>query len=702
MHRPADAITHKLIYTLALIYLALIFRAEAQFHNGIINSKSLKKAIYAELKHGAACVRLLHVNGTVGCAAPNKNTIEGVLVRIDASIQQPASYPDGSVFIVPPDLLDDFLLRSLEDSALRDKTKAVLVEAGEPANFSPASASPLAEYMLYPEKGYRWNPNGTGLSLESFPFPVFLLDNSTTASAQQRAQYNAKRGWEGALHVGRMRLQMEAAHNSSACLEAGTCLPLGGHSVAGAVPPLLNTTGAEGNLPLILVLASQDTTAFFHDKAQGANAPFSGLIAMLAAAQILGASAHTSAYTRHVVFTALAGETWGYMGSKRMLWEMAGGGSNATAGLSLDAVETVVEVQQVGRALDSSGGASLYLHHRKGHNNTLSIWQTMKAAAANTSEVPVSIERPSGATPGLPPSSANSFLRVGPDSIRAVVLEDFDTQFQTATFESIFDTADTINSSSIVAAALVLARSLHVLALGDTPPFPPLPINFTAVQQTVDSLMECLLGPSGYSCPLASALMTPLGGAAVQRYIGILRTLSEDPLSPDGKADLARFVWSYLAFVTAGVNPLDPLPAAIPRCQPYNLTACAADAVCAGYRSVAGEAGRGMCLPSTVRYIPSYSTSLVCEGCKGSATPRGRHWKVTQAANKWEREYGWPPDPLWTESNWPFSTPHLELLLREASGVDWGVMVAGSCLTAVAGVVALATHAAFEKRLKQS
>ncbi|MBN8558063.1 MAG: hypothetical protein J0L74_10400, partial [Burkholderiales bacterium] len=56
-----------------------------------------------------------------------------------------------------------------------------------------APISPLAEYALYPERGYQWNPQGTGLSSMAFPFPVFLLDNDTTASAQLRAQYNADR-----------------------------------------------------------------------------------------------------------------------------------------------------------------------------------------------------------------------------------------------------------------------------------------------------------------------------------------------------------------------------------------------------------------------------------------------------------------------------------------------------------------------------
>ncbi len=46
------------------------------------------------------------------------------------------------------------------------------------------------------------------------------------------------------------------------------------------------------------------------------------------------------------------------------------------------------------------------------------------------------------------------------------------------------------------------------------------------------------------------------------------------------------------------------------------------------------EAGKGVCLDATVRYVPSYSTSLTCQACNGSATLDFR-WKVTDAAQQW-------------------------------------------------------------------
>ncbi len=41
---------------------------------------------------------------------------------------------------------------------------------------------------------------------------------------------------------------------------------------------------------------------------------------MLGAAEVLGNSSAPGAFQRRIVFAALAGEPWGYMGSQRFLW----------------------------------------------------------------------------------------------------------------------------------------------------------------------------------------------------------------------------------------------------------------------------------------------------------------------------------------------------------------------------------------------
>lgn len=62
---------------------------------------------------------------------------------------------------------------------------------------------------------------------------------------------------------------------------------------------------------------------------------------MLAAADALGRAQQTrTRYRRRLVFAALAGETWDFMGSRRLLWEM-NQSSGATTGLTLDSIDQV-------------------------------------------------------------------------------------------------------------------------------------------------------------------------------------------------------------------------------------------------------------------------------------------------------------------------------------------------------------------------
>ena len=63
------------------------------------------------------------------------------------------------------------------------------------------------------------------------------------------------------------------------------------------------------------------------------------LIALLAVADILGNNtAAVATYNKRLVLTALMGEPWGFMGSKRLLWEMYNQADTMT-GVDLDHIE---------------------------------------------------------------------------------------------------------------------------------------------------------------------------------------------------------------------------------------------------------------------------------------------------------------------------------------------------------------------------
>lgn len=91
-------------------------------------------------------------------------------------------------------------------------------------------------------------------------------------------------------------------------------------------------------------------------------------MALLVAATLLGdARGLRAAADRQVVFLALAGEPWGYMGSKSFLWELERRGA-AVAGLDLGLIDRVLEIGPVGRAAQqgSPKAARLYAHAQAG------------------------------------------------------------------------------------------------------------------------------------------------------------------------------------------------------------------------------------------------------------------------------------------------------------------------------------------------
>jgi nicastrin len=640
-----------------------------------------------------------------------------------------------------------------------------------------------------------------------------------------------------ARHRATLSLGMTARSNSSACLASGACKPLGGFSVLAVLPPRppvvvasstdeappatrrrrslsgadeekepakaeATTTMADGGgasspsataapPPLLLVVAQTDGYDLFHDLIRGSDAPLSGLIAMLAAAYALRESAKEAAaadasspspwpalFTRRVAFLALAGEPWGYMGSRRFLYELDSG--NATwaeaalgPGASLADVSAVIEVGQVGRAAgaaeeeeaggegssSSSGKKSntssskrqFFLHTRGDAGESgdlpLSLTQAFQQAAAEdggAADATVAA-RPSGGgdsqSPGLPPSSLYSFARVLPKpQAPLALLAEFDDRmdarnpyFGGGRFDAGVQQQqqqqegqpEGLDAASVSSAALLLASALRRLALPASAPSP----NATAVRALVESYASCLAADvPGLACPMAGALMGPdagpgaaaptttAGGAAPPtpsiplppRYVGVLQALptpqpyGREYASPARKDPLARFVWGALVASTMadddekGERCVDA--AAAERCV-------ASGRVCAAPPATADSVFfGGPCVNAFARYVPSYSLRVACaEGCgNGSSSSSGGadsasssstafRWgeaigDAAAAADAWMRRYGWPEDPMWTESDWPYGVPSVRLYLADAPGAEAAALVVGVAATAAAAL----------------
>ncbi|KAF8060585.1 zinc finger CCCH domain-containing protein 40 [Scenedesmus sp. PABB004] len=717
----------------------------------VTSMQGLAAEMYRRQAGSGGAYMLLNSTGRVGSeGSPDDNA------PVDAPLLAYADLPSPltrDVVVLVPVADSVALMRRLAaEPALQQHVRGVLVDDTEPPPaYSCLGPFPGAEYAPYDAPGYAWNAAAGGAAFPSaltwLPAPALLLAPGLAFDARQRAAYNA-RGVRGTARrpgaaapasppgasstrrrrapVGpaaaqapnrkqyhaRLRLTMSAsgAPNSSACVAAGSCKPLGGYSVWAALPPLPpqappagagggGAGGGGGGLPIILVVAQMDGIDMFHDSIQGADAPLSGLVALLGALQVLRGAAGAG-YTRRVVFLALAGEPWGYMGSRRLLWE-ASQGSNATAGLDLALVEQVIEVGQVGRLAASpaadGGGARLFAHAQRGPawGNASAVVAALQAAAGCEAAVAqVKVRGASPANPGIPPSSLMSFLRAKP-AIEGVVLAEFDEGFVNPFFSSRFDNAITLRPAGVAAAAAVLAGGVHRLAGGDPA---ALDINMTSLSAAVAGYLACVAAPApGFACPAAAAVMAPdftydrdtrTRSYAPRGYVGVLPFLPPTQ-GPLGKANLPRFVWNVLALGTAAGAP----GAA---CDPYDRP-CADGLACAGWRGGAGDAGLGACVNASVRYVPSFSTRFACDDCGDLWAAR---WRVDDAADAWAAAAGWPPDPMWAESDWPAGVPELRLYLREARRVELAVLAAGFAVTAAAAVASVAARAAFEGHFK--
>ena len=352
---------------------------------------------------------------------------------------------------------------------------AIVLDAAEaaerPGSDSPASRTPQREWAESDSAAaHVWNPRGTGLASRRLPFPVLLAPPGDGAAAlRSAAAHNARLGFDTPrLYHARLDHAMTAHGDAATCLQAATCLPLGGYSAFAALPAALPASATPPRL--LLVTAALDAAAFFHERAVGADAALSGLVVMLAAADALGRLPPLPAPpARRVAFAALAGEPWGYLGTRMLAAQLAGGAH--PAGVSA-ADADVLELGALG--CDVAAGAPVQLYtHAAGAAGAPMAAALAAAASGSGSGLRVSPATATSDAQGLPPSGLRALRRRG-GAWGGVVLSDYDASYGNANAGSRFDD-ERPTPAALAAAADVIASALHALAAGGAahPPQPP-------------------------------------------------------------------------------------------------------------------------------------------------------------------------------------------------------------------------------------
>ncbi|CAL9246620.1 unnamed protein product [Arabidopsis halleri] len=723
-----------LAFTLVLVSILPLHVSLAGEITSIESVPDLQKLMYVAVD-GYPCVRLLNLSGEIGCSNPGLNKVVAPIIKLKdvKDLVQPHT------ILVTADEMEDFFTRHLvitefvftstlvfkanqfsflllhesettdcneytlflnsaihvvtwllvhlewirvsSDLSFASKIGGVLVQSGSNfqqklKGFSPDKKFPQAQFSPYENVEYKWNSAASSIMWKNYNFPVYLLSESGISAVQEILSKKKMKHGTYTSDVAEFNMVMETTkagtHNSEACLQEGTCLPLGGYSVWSSLPPI-SVSSSNNRKPVVLTVASMDSASFFRDKSFGADSPISGLVALLGAVDALSRVDGLSNLKKQLVFLVLTGETWGYLGSRRFLHELDLH-SDAVAGLSDTSIETVLEIGSVGKGL--SGGINTFFAHKTRVSSVTNMTlDALKIAQDSLASKNIKILSADTANPGIPPSSLMAFMRKNPQT-SAVVLEDFDTKFVNKFYHSHLDDLSNINSSSVVAAASVVARTLYILASDNKDTSNSALGSIHVNASFIEELLTCLLAcEPGLSCNLVKDYISPTN-TCPGNYAGVI--LGEPSSKPylGYVGDVSRFLWNFLADKTS--------------VQKGNTTSVCSKGVCSKIDEVCIKAEsnkEGTCVVSTTRYVPAYSTRLKYNDGAWTILPQNSSDSMGMV------------DPVWTESNW--DTIRVHVYTVQHSAYDNAVLVAGIIVTTLAYIGILAAKSIITKALKQ-
>lgn len=641
--------------------------------NSMESVPDLTKSMYVDFD-GYPCVRLLNLTGEIGCSNPGRDKVVAPVVRY----KNVNEFSKPSAVLVSLDEFLELVGRISNDSSIAKNIGGVLVEQGMDTQiklkgFSPDQKFPGAEYAPYKSIDYEWNPTGSGMMWRAYSFPVFLLTEGGAQLVQEVAMNNEKKRNDYTADVVEfdsvMQTTKSGTHDSESCLQEQTCLPLGGYSVWSSLPPI-NNSSTNHSKPIILTVASMDSASFFRDKNLGAESPISGLIALLAAVDSLSHVNGLDDLGKQLVFSVFTGEAWGYLGSRRFLFELDLQ-SEAVKGLNSSLIETVIEIGSVGKGF-SQGNSTFFAHTAAVSLATNETLNALKHARDSLENITVSSA--STLNPGIPPSSLMAFLKKNP-STSGMVLEDFDTSFSDKFYHSHLDDMSNINSSSIVAAASLVARTLYILASDDknisSTALDAINVNASLVEELMSCLLDC---EPGLSCELVKSYIVPTNQCP-NHYVGVI--LGEPSSNPylGYVDDVSRFIWNFLADRTSSS-------------MEDASSDCSKECSNKGGVCIKAEVdGKGVCAISTTRYVPAYSTRLNYESGTWHVLPSDSSDPMGMV------------DPVWTESNW--DTIRLRVYTVQDAAFDRLVLLAGIAITVMAYLAIVLTRAYIAKALKR-
>ncbi|XP_050535168.1 nicastrin isoform X2 [Daktulosphaira vitifoliae] len=300
-----------------------------------------------------------------------------------------------------------------------------------------------------------WNPFGSGILLEGWDFPIFVINDIETIKEIQNCfqNYNlpSKDQSGGSLCSLELKSHMYAAVDSKTCMRRTLlsyqnirpikfCDPLGDKNIHWTLkefePNVLNNS-------LAVIAVRLDATSMFQGLAPGALSTATSIVTLLATAKFISEILPyniSKNYSKNVMFILFNGEAYDYIGSSRVLYDMSKNEfPNDLIKLQMHHIDLYIELSQL------HYDKEIVFHRLTKYNASDSIYNFMDDFENVLSSKGFKVLKSGNSA--IPPASIHSFLKVNPQ-FPGLVLAGYRDQYKNLFYHSIMDDSDNINYSN--------------------------------------------------------------------------------------------------------------------------------------------------------------------------------------------------------------------------------------------------------------
>ncbi|KAK4878728.1 hypothetical protein RN001_011234 [Aquatica leii] len=411
-------------------------------------SERAKDQMYEHFDGRMSCFRRLNGTHQIGCSS-KKGGSTGIIHFVETEDNLNFIIKNGAdtnyIPIIPMQLLTQKTMHLLKNANIF--SGLILYKDNETLeHFTHERTCPNKLSNMKNTCDVAWNPNGTGLLYEDLPFPIYYLNNNEDLQ-KMRDCFETFNNYSYETHKARSLCLVELDAFMFATIDTPTCIrrsnlktnlnpvkfcdPLGGENVWATLFPL-----EKKQMNYVVVAARLDTTSLFHGVFPGAVSPITGIVTLLTVADYLKRMVGDDEnYEKNVLFALFNGESYDYIGSQRMVYDMSRGdfpvkyeadAKNPVPTIDLTDISLFVELSH----LSKSG--EIFLHSLDKSNTFYDVLK--KHSFTKITEV---VGR-------LPPASAQTFIKAQPN-ISAVVLGNYQDEYTNQFYNSINDNASNID-----------------------------------------------------------------------------------------------------------------------------------------------------------------------------------------------------------------------------------------------------------------